>query len=83
MVVPRKYVAWLERLLTTKGSKPGLIEELATNEMRARNRQVAKGVRRNGGDRKAKEVMRADGGVITYVDEDEARELGRREHPAY
>jgi hypothetical protein len=58
-IAVRKYVAWLERLLTTKGSKTGLIEEIATKEMRARNRQELKGVRN--GDRKVKEG-RADGG---------------------
>jgi hypothetical protein len=49
----------------------GLIEEIATKEMRARNKQELKGVRRNG-DRKAKEG-RADGGGINYryVDGDE------------
>jgi hypothetical protein len=69
MVIPREYVAWLARLLTTEGSKPGLVEETATKDMRALNRQELKGVRHNG-DRKAKEA-RADGGAINYVDGDE------------
>jgi hypothetical protein len=46
-------VAWLDRLLTTKGNTPWIIEQIATTEALARSRQKLKGARRNG-DRKVK-----------------------------